>query len=185
MALARAWSLNPQWLLLDEPTNDLDIDTLELLEQLLQDFEGTLFLVSHDRAFLENTVTQIIAFEGKGKLSEFGGGFDDWQRFTAQRAQAEASQEKAKTEPAKPAIKPQSTKTKLSYKEQIELEKLPDQIDMLEKEQTAINNELANPDTYKDAEKVKNLQTRLNEIEALLLDAIDRWEALESKKSTS
>ena len=185
LLLARLFARPSNVLVLDEPTNDLDIDTLELLEQLLQDFEGTLFLVSHDRAFLENTVTQIIAFEGKGKLSEFGGGFDDWQRFTAQRAQAEASQEKAKTEPAKPAINPQATKTKLSYKEQIELEKLPDQIDMLEKEQTTINNELANPDTYKDAEKVKNLQTRLNEIEALLLDAISRWEALESKKSTS
>ena len=185
LLLARLFARPSNVLVLDEPTNDLDIDTLELLEQLLQDFEGTLFLVSHDRAFLENTVTQIIAFEGKGKLSEFGGGFDDWQRFTAQRAQAEASQEKAKTEPAKPAIKPQATKTKLSYKEQMELEKLPDQVDELEKEQTAINNELANPDTYKDAEKVNNLQTRLNEIEALLLDAISRWEALESKKSTS
>jgi ATP-binding cassette subfamily F protein uup len=185
LLLARLFARPSNVLVLDEPTNDLDIDTLELLEQLLQDFEGTLFLVSHDRAFLENTVTQIIAFEGKGKLSEFGGGFDDWQRFTAQRAQAEASQEKTKTEPAKPVIKPQATKTKLSYKEQMELEKLPDQIDILEKEQTAINNELANPYTYKDTEKVKNLQTRLNEIETLLLDAISRWEALESKKSTS
>ncbi len=185
LLLARLFARPSNVLVLDEPTNDLDIDTLELLEQLLQDFEGTLFLVSHDRAFLENTVTQIIAFEGKGKLSEFGGGFDDWQRFTAQRAQAEAAQEKPKTEAAKPAAKPQATKTKLSYKEQIELEKLPDQIDTLEKEQTAINNELANPDTYKDAEKVKSLQTKLNEIEALLLDAISRWEELESKKSAS
>jgi ABC transport system ATP-binding/permease protein len=185
LLLARLFARPSNVLVLDEPTNDLDIDTLELLEQLLQDFEGTLFLVSHDRAFLENTVTQIIAFEGKGKLSEFGGGFDDWQRFTAQRAQAEAAQEKPKTEAAKPAAKPQTTKIKLSYKEQIELEKLPDQIDTLEKEQTAINNELANPDTYKDAEKVKSLQTKLNEIEALLLDAISRWEELESKKSAS
>ena len=185
LLLARLFARPSNVLVLDEPTNDLDIDTLELLEQLLQDFEGTLFLVSHDRAFLENTVTQIIAFEGKGKLSEFGGGFDDWQRFTAQRAQAEAAQEKPKTEPAKPANKVQPSKTKLSYKEQMELEKLPDQIDTLEKEQATINNELANPDTYKDAEKAKNLQTRLNEIETLLLDAISRWETLESKKSTS
>ena len=185
LLLARLFARPSNVLVLDEPTNDLDIDTLELLEQLLQDFDGTLFLVSHDRAFLENTVTQIIAFEGNGQLTEFGGGFDDWQRFTAQRTQAEASQTKPKTEAAKPAIKPQAIKTKLSYKEQMELEKLPDQIDTLEKEQTAINNELANPDTYKDAEKVKNLQTRLNEIEALLLDAISRWEELESKKSAS
>ena len=185
LLLARLFARPSNVLVLDEPTNDLDIDTLELLEQLLQDFEGTLFLVSHDRAFLENTVTQIIAFEGKGKLSEFGGGFDDWQRFTAQRAQAEAAQEKPKTEPAKPANKVQPSKTKLSYKEQMELEKLPDQIDTLEKEQATINNELANPDTYKDAEKAKNLQARLSEIEVLLLDAISRWETLESKKSTS
>jgi ABC transport system ATP-binding/permease protein len=183
LLLARLFAKPSNVLVLDEPTNDLDIDTLELLEQLLQDFDGTLFLVSHDRAFLENTVTQIIAFEGNGQLTEFGGGFDDWQRFTAQRAQAEVSQTKPKTEAAKPAIKPQATKTKLSYKEQMELEKLPDQIDVLEKEQTSINNQLANPDTYKDAEKVKSLQTRLNEIEALLLDAISRWEELESKKS--
>ena len=185
LLLARLFARPSNVLVLDEPTNDLDIDTLELLEQLLQDFDGTLFLVSHDRAFLENTVTQIIAFEGNGQLTEFGGGFDDWQRFTAKRAQTEASQTKPKIETPKPANKPQTVKTKLSYKEQIELEKLPDQIDTLEKEQTTINNELANPDTYKDAEKVKNLQTRLNEIEALLLDAISRWEELESKKSAS
>ena len=172
-------------LILDEPTNHLDLKSKDVLKDALMKFDGTLILVSHDRAFLENTVTQIIAFEGKGKLSEFGGGFDDWQRFTAQRAQAEAAQEKPKTEPAKPANKVQPSKTKLSYKEQMELEKLPDQIDTLEKEQATINNELANPDTYKDAEKAKNLQTRLNEIETLLLDAISRWETLESKKSTS
>jgi ATP-binding cassette subfamily F protein uup len=185
LLLARLFARPSNVLVLDEPTNDLDIDTLELLEQLLQDFEGTLFLVSHDRAFLENTVTQIIAFEGKGTLTEFGGGFDDWQRFTAQRAQAEATQEKPKTEAAKPASKPQTSKTKLSYKEQMELEKLPDQIDVLEKEQASINAQLVEPETYKNAEKVKSLQTRLNEIDALLLDAISRWEELESKKSAS
>ena len=85
-------------MVLDEPTNDLDIDTLELLESLLQDFPGTLFLVSHDRAFLENTVTQVIAFEGNGQLTEFGGGYDDWLRFTEQRASAINVASKTKTQ---------------------------------------------------------------------------------------
>ena len=80
LLLARLFARPANVLVLDEPTNDLDIDTLELLESLLQEFTGTLFLVSHDRAFLENTVTQVIAFEGDGKLTEFGGGYDDWQR---------------------------------------------------------------------------------------------------------
>lgn len=183
LLLARLFARPANVLVLDEPTNDLDIDTLELLESLLQDFDGTLFLVSHDRAFLENTVTQIIAFEGDGKLTEFGGGFDDWQRFTMQRAQAETAQVKAKSEPPKPVNKPQNVKTKLSYKEQIELEKLPDQIDALEKEQAAINAQLADPETYKDADKVKRLQARLNELDELLLSAISRWEELESKRT--
>ena len=182
LLLARLFARPSNVLVLDEPTNDLDIDTLELLESLLQDFDGTLFLVSHDRAFLENTVTQIIAFEGNGILTEFGGGFDDWQRFTEQRAKTEAAQTKPKVEAAKPTNKPQASKTKLSYKEQIELEKLPDQIDVLEKEQTSINHQLADPETYKDAEKVKDLQARLNALEDALLNAITRWEELESKK---
>ena len=88
LLLARLFARPSNVLVLDEPTNDLDIDTLELLESLLQDFPGTLFLVSHDRAFLENTVTQVIAFEGNGQLTEFGGGYDDWLRFTEQRASA-------------------------------------------------------------------------------------------------
>ncbi|WP_325544755.1 ATP-binding cassette domain-containing protein, partial [Sphingopyxis sp.] len=82
LLLARLFANPANVLVLDEPTNDLDIETLELLESLLQEFEGTLFLVSHDRAFLENTVTQVIAFEGNGVLTEFGGGYDDWRRFT-------------------------------------------------------------------------------------------------------
>lgn len=183
LLLARLFARPANVLVLDEPTNDLDIDTLELLENLLQDFDGTLFLVSHDRAFLENTVTQIIAFEGNGILTEFGGGFDDWQRFTEQRAKTEAAQTKPKVEAAKPTNKPQAQKTKLSYKEQIELEKLPDQIDVLEKEQTSINHQLADPETYKDAEKVKGLQARLNALDDALLNAITRWEELESKKT--
>jgi ATP-binding cassette subfamily F protein uup len=182
LLLARLFARPANVLVLDEPTNDLDIDTLELLEQLLQDFDGTLFLVSHDRAFLENTVTQVIAFEKDGKLTEFGGGFDDWQRFTMQRTQAETDQVKAKSEPQKTVNKSQNVKTKLSYKEQIELEKLPDQIDALEKEQATINTQLSDQETYKDPDKVKHLQAQLKKLDQLLLNAISRWEELESKK---
>jgi len=132
LLLARLFARPANILVLDEPTNDLDIDTLELLESLLQEFQGTLFLVSHDRAFLENTVTQVIAFEGNGKLTEFGGGYDDWQRFTQQRLESQkiAEQNKAKA-PAAPAAKASSNvpATKLSFKEQKELESLPADIE--------------------------------------------------------
>ena len=169
-------------LVLDEPTNDLDIDTLELLEELLQDFGGTLFLVSHDRAFLENTVTQVISFEGNGQLDEFGGGYDDWKRFSEQRA-AEAVVVKTKTEPAPKPAAPKPAANKLSYKEQRELESLPDQIDTLEKEQQAINEKLTDASLYQNApQEVKTLQARLAEIDALMEAAMLRWEALEQRK---
>lgn len=187
LLLARLFARPANILVLDEPTNDLDIDTLELLENLLQDFNGTLFLVSHDRAFLENTVTQVIAFEGNGKLTEFGGGYDDWQRFmqkqsddkkAADSAQtAKASQASAQTNVAsnKPAT------SKLSFKEQKELENLPLEIEQLETEQASIADELARPETYTNAEQLKKLQTRLSEIEADIEAKLSRWEALENK----
>lgn len=182
LLLARLFARPANILVLDEPTNDLDIDTLELLESLLQEFQGTLFLVSHDRAFLENTVTQVIAFEGNGKLTEFGGGYDDWQRFTQQRLESQkiAEQNKAKT-PANPVAKAanKSPAVKLSFKEQKELESLPADIEKLELEQAKIADELAKPETYSDSEKLKTLQARLSEIEANIETKLMRWEALE------
>ncbi len=183
LLLARLFARPSNVLVLDEPTNDLDIDTLELLESLLQDFPGTLFLVSHDRAFLENTVTQVIAFEGDGQLTEFGGGYDDWLRFTEQRAstinnapKAKAPEQKTTETSTKPA------KTKLSYKEQLELAALPDKIEAIESEISAINTTLANPDIYKsDLEKATALQIKLTELDETLLNTIARWEELESK----
>ena len=182
LLLARLFARPANVLVLDEPTNDLDIDTLELLEVLLQDFGGTLFLVSHDRAFLENTVTQVISFEGNGLLDEFGGGYDDWKRYSEQHA-AQAATPKPKSEaPFKPAA-PKPAPAKLSFKEQRELEGLPDKIEALEAEQNAINAKLANPDIYRDdPQKVKSLQARLGEIEAEAEAAMLRWETLESKK---
>ena len=183
LLLARLFARPSNVLVLDEPTNDLDIDTLELLESLLQDFPGTLFLVSHDRAFLENTVTQVIAFEGNGQLTEFGGGYDDWLRFTEQRSKEAASAPKIKIETSKPAATSASTKTKLSYKEQLELDQLPEKIEALETEQAAINATLADPEIYKtDLEKATHLQIKLTELDEALMNALSRWEELESKK---
>ncbi len=182
LLLARLFARPANILVLDEPTNDLDIDTLELLENLLQDFNGTLFLVSHDRAFLENTVTQVIAFEGNGILTEFGGGYDDWQRFTALR-EAEKSA-LAKAQASKPAAKEPVAKApanKLSFKEQKELEALPELIEQLETEQISINTTLAKPETYADAALTKSLQTRLAEIEMELEAKLIRWDVLDQK----
>lgn len=186
LLLARLFARPANVLVLDEPTNDLDIDTLELLESLLQEYPGTLFLVSHDRAFLENTVTQVIAFEGNGILTEFGGGYDDWQRFTLQR-EADASAQ-AKSAANKPTLKETSKEaaktpaSKLSFKEQKELESLPEQIEKLEAEQAEINQTLTDANLYRDnPDKVKQLQARLLEIDAQTEQILARWEALESR----
>jgi ATP-binding cassette subfamily F protein uup len=187
LLLARLFANPANVLVLDEPTNDLDIETLELLESLLQDFEGTLFLVSHDRAFLENTVTQVIAFEGNGVLTEFGGGYDDWQRFTRQRAEA-ARQDKAQTPQSKPKAEPVAASkpvaSKLSFKETKELEGLPDKIAALETEVATINHQLADGSLYRSQpEQVKTLQARLQAIDNEMGTLMQRWEDLESRNS--
>lgn len=190
LLLARLFARPANVLVLDEPTNDLDIDTLELLESLLQEFTGTLFLVSHDRAFLENTVTQVIAFEGNGVLTEFGGGYDDWQRFSA----SQAAQNKAREEsialqantssPARASSGSVSeNKSKLSFKEQKELDELPAKIEVLETELTNINVQLADVNIYKNQPiLVKKLQQELTQIETNINANMQRWETLEAKK---
>ena len=170
--------------MLDEPTNDLDIDTLELLESLLQEFAGTLFLVSHDRAFLENTVTQVIAFEGNGVLTEFGGGYDDWQRFTQQRMD---EQKLATAQPVKIKTTQASSKTeitaKLSFKEQKELDELLAKIDALSLEQAEINQQLLDTKLYtEEPKKVQALQAKLVETDGVLENLLARWETLEARK---
>ncbi|MDD2932599.1 MAG: ATP-binding cassette domain-containing protein [Methylotenera sp.] len=199
LLLARLFARPANILVLDEPTNDLDIDTLELLENLLQDFNGTLFLVSHDRAFLENTVTQVIAFEGNGILTEFGGGYDDWQRFTQQRLQDQRTEEKrteekrladiaqtAKNETKSTSVAQNKATPKLSFKEQKELDEIPVKIEQLEAEQASINLKLADSALYQTEDKTKNdaikqLQLRLTEIEPLLESLLARWELLDAK----
>lgn len=192
LLLARLFARPANVLVLDEPTNDLDIDTLELLESLLQDFPGTLFLVSHDRAFLENTVTQVIAFEGKGQLTEFGGGYDDWRRFTEQRAADAASGTKATRDATPKAVAKSSAvaadtakpaANKLSFKENKELEDITAAIEQLEIEQANITATLADPAVYRDqADEVKRLQARLKAIENELEQRLIRWEELESRR---
>jgi ATP-binding cassette subfamily F protein uup len=190
LLLARLFARPANVLVLDEPTNDLDIDTLELLESLLQEFNGTLFLVSHDRAFLENTVTQVIAFEGNGVLTEFGGGYDDWQRFTQQRALENNQKENVKSKTNMPTNGTNSkeanskSSAKLSFKEQKELESIPAEIDAYETEQQSINMQLADGELYKhQTETASKLQARLQEIDIALEALLARWEMLESKKT--
>ena len=182
LLMARLFARPANLLVLDEPTNDLDIDTLELLEQLLQDYPGTVLLVSHDRAFLDNVVTQSIVFEGEGKLTEIAGGYDDWLRYRAKRQQAA---EKPKAEKPKEAAKPapKAAKSGLSYKENKELEAVPGRIEALEQEQALIAGQLADPAIYRDKpELVKALNERTSAIEEELLTLLARWEELEAKR---
>jgi len=171
---------------LDEPTNDLDIETLELLEELLANYDGTLFLVSHDRAFLDNVVTQVIAFEGGGKLIEYVGGYEDWVRVKKyQEGVASFKPAAPATLPNAfaPAGKPKPT-SKFSFKEQRELGELPGRIEALEREQGDIAAQLVDGGIYRsDAKRAKQLQIRNEEIETELSAAITRWEELENGKT--
>jgi ATP-binding cassette subfamily F protein uup len=184
LLLARLFAKPANCLVLDEPTNDLDIDTLELLEELLEDYSGTVFLVSHDRTFLDNVVTQVIVAEGQGLWREYVGGYSDWERVKAEAPAASAP----KAAPAKngdvssAAQNPVGKKVKLSYKEQRELEELPKLIASLEDEQSAITLQLNGPDFYKtNPADAKRMTARHAEIEDLLLDALDRWERIEAR----
>src|SRR6267378_3587093 len=179
LLLARLFSRPANVLVLDEPTNDLDIETLELLESLLQEYSGTLFLVSHDREFLDNVVTQTIASEGAGEWKEYAGGYSDWQRVRSKLAAPERA--KQKTAGLEPRRRTQSNK--LGYKEERELADLPDKLKALEREQEQIAGRLADPALYRDrAGEVKPLQTRHAAIEKELTRALARWEELEGKK---
>jgi ATP-binding cassette subfamily F protein uup len=185
LLLARLFAQPANVLVLDEPTNDLDIDTLELLEALLQDFAGTLFLVSHDRAFLDNVVTQTIAFEGNGVLREYAGGFSDWMDYQARRNTPKDAAPQRAPPPSAPAVpaRPARTNTlRLSFNEQRELAALPGRIEALEAEMVALRDRFANPDVYREgAAAIKTLQDRLASCEAELSAAYARWEALESR----
>jgi ATP-binding cassette subfamily F protein uup len=180
LLLARLFSRPANVLVLDEPTNDLDIETLELLESLLQEYAGTLFLVSHDREFLDNVVTQTIASEGGGEWKEYAGGYSDWQRARSRATVPETA--KQKTAALEPRRRAQG-KGKLGYKEERELAELPARLQALEREQEAITGQLADPALYRDRPgEVKPLQARHAAIEDELTQALARWEELEGKK---
>jgi ABC transport system ATP-binding/permease protein len=188
LLLARLFARPANVLVLDEPTNDLDIDTLELLEDLLQNYDGTVFLVSHDRAFLDNVVTSTIVFEGDGRWREYEGGVQDWLD-QSRRAQALAASRSApgpdtigaaapvRVRTATPASAP--AKRKLSYKEQRELETLPARIEALEHEQREIGDLLADGAIYREEpERAVGLTERMAAIEDELMAALERWEEL-------
>ncbi|HET9577813.1 MAG TPA: ATP-binding cassette domain-containing protein [Usitatibacter sp.] len=181
LLLARLFSRPANVLVLDEPTNDLDIETLELLESLLQDYDGTLLLVSHDRAFIDNVVTQTIAFEGDGRWKEYAGGYGDWVRarnFAAEQAPAAEAQKKPVQEKAA-ARRP----AKLGFNEARELEALPAALEALEREQAALAAKLADPATYADRSiDVAALNRRHDAIDAELTRLLARWEELEGKR---
>jgi ATP-binding cassette subfamily F protein uup len=187
--LARLFALPANVLVLDEPTNDLDIDTLELLEELLQAYAGTVFLVSHDRRFLDNVVTSTIAWEGDpayggkpGFWREYEGGYEDWKQQRERGRVAAVQPAAAPLAASKPAARAEAPKAKLSYKEQRELDGLPARIEALEAEQAAIAAELAGAEIYtREPQRVPALQDRHDTIEAELLAALERWEALGSR----
>ncbi|SFD05937.1 ATP-binding cassette domain-containing protein [Massilia yuzhufengensis] len=193
LLLARLFAKPANCLVLDEPTNDLDIETLELLEELIEEYTGTVFLVSHDRTFLDNVVTEVIVAEGDGVWREYVGGYSDWERVKA-AAPAPSSKpvEPAQTAAGAGAAKPSDMssgaqaatgkKLKLSYKEQRELEELPLLIASLEDEQSAITAQLNAPDFYKkNPADAKRINARYAEIDDLLLDALERWERIDAR----
>ena len=181
LLLARLFSRPANVVVLDEPTNDLDIETLELLESLLQDFAGTLFLVSHDRAFLDNVVTQTLAFEGDGRWKEYAGGYEDWVR--ASRRPREGGDPITGTGPPPARGRQARERAKLTYRETRELEELPARLEALEREQQELAARLADPALYQDRSvDLRALNARHEAIEAELLDLLHRWEALEAKR---
>ncbi|MDO9599826.1 MAG: ATP-binding cassette domain-containing protein [Azoarcus sp.] len=185
LLLARLFARPANVMVLDEPTNDLDIETLDLLEELLANYDGTLFLVSHDRAFLDNVVTQVIAAEGDGHWGEYAGGYAEWQRVQAEREARRLADQRAQAAVPKAAGggKPAAKRSdKLSFNEKRELEGLPDRIAALEAEQLAVQAKLADPALYQSApDEVVQLSARLDALDGEIEAAMLRWEALESR----
>jgi len=175
LLLARLFTRPSNLLVMDEPTNDLDAETLELLEELLLDYEGTLLLVSHDRALLNNVATSTLVFEEEGRVKEYVGGYDDWLR---QRQVPDGAAGRPK--PAKPRPKPDRPR-KLTSKEKRELEALPDRIDALEAEQAELHQAMAQPAFYKQGQReVLKASARLKALTEDVATAYVRWEELEA-----
>ena len=178
LLLAKLFILPSNVLVLDEPTNDLDAETLELLEDRLLEYSGTILLVSHDRAFLNNVVTSTIVFEGGGRLQEYVGGYDDWLR---QRAAPDGPHPEAPKKPKPRKEKPPKEKQKLSFKETRELEALPQKLEALEEEKERLMTTLNSPAFYepRDAVQINKASDRLEALEKELNEAYSRWDELE------
>ncbi|WP_293932366.1 ATP-binding cassette domain-containing protein [Iodobacter sp.] len=187
LLLARLFTRPANVLVLDEPTNDLDIDTLELLEELLSNYSGTVFLVSHDREFLDNVVTQVIAFEGDGVLVENAGGYADWMEAKARMASLApvvvTNSPKKSANSTPPATKSaEPAKKKLSFNDARLLEQLPLQISALEAEKTDIQAQLLDASIYRNGPKLAHqMQLRIEELDGLILEKMNRWEELDAK----
>ena len=174
LLLARLFTREANVLVLDEPTNDLDLETLDLLEELLADFGGTVFLVSHDRDFLNRTVTGTLVFEGEGEVGEYVGGYDDWLRQRPQPAAPAPPPKPVREKPAKERPR------KLTFKERQELSELPQRIEELEARQAALHAKMADPAFYREAgDAVAAARKRLEELEGELAAAYARWSELE------
>ncbi len=179
LLLARLFTKSANLIIMDEPTNDLDLETLEMLEEKLVDYKGTLLLVSHDRAFLDNVVTSVFVFEEDGNVNEYIGGYAEWYALAEQRKKQEVSK---KLEESGKKEKPKSTnKKKLSYKEQKELDQLPNLIDQLEAEQETLTEKISDPGFYKQGQdKTQVALEKLKETEKSLEQAYQRWDELEA-----
>ena len=188
LLLARLFTRPANVLVLDEPTNDLDLETLELLEAELVEWPGTLLLVSHDRAFLDNVVTSTLVFEGGGRVEDYVGGYEDWLRQRATpESRASSSQSRAPSSESRVSSPesrvPSPESKKLSYREQRELEALPGRIESLEAEQRTLNVKIADPAFYSEpADVIKEAVARLEAIHIELAEVYARWDALESRK---
>jgi ATP-binding cassette subfamily F protein uup len=187
LLLARLFARPFNVLVMDEPTNDLDIETLELLEERLVNWPGTLLLVSHDRAFIDHVVTSTLVFEGDGRVQEYVGGYEDWlrQRRHAEPVPARKAEPTSNTDASTSGANGSSRGgRKPSYKEQLELEQLPSRIEALEAEQQQLQSDVTSADFYKrPAAEIHDALARLEELETLLLTAYTRWDALDSRTS--
>lgn len=183
LLLARLFRQSSNVLVLDEPTNDLDTETLELLEELVSSYEGTLLLVSHDRAFLNNVVTSILALDGQGNVVELGGGYDDYHRFRQRgQEQTEAARSVSSKAPVVADTKPKKVAQKLSFKEQRELESLPERIAQAESSQAELHAQMSSPDFFKQPpETIKQVTQKLADLEEQLQAFYQRWEELEAR----
>ncbi len=182
--LAKIFTQPANMLVLDEPTNDLDVDTLELLEDLLAEYEGTLLLVNHDRTFLDNVVTSTLVFEGDGKVGEYTGGYEDWERYRlhVEAERDEASRRPIGLAPVRPPVQERSNgkPRKLTYKEQRELEALPEKIESLEAEQSTLHGLMGDADFYRQpSEKITATIDRLESVKLELESRYARWQELE------